>query len=262
MGCYPIFCCPNWAGLEQDLSWLETNTDLVAFSAVIDPFCDLDGAQLAACFPDLAVPFKSHHVVDLHVSTETMLSAHHRRNERKGLASVTVDALDRAGACEDDVVHLYGILSAKHDIRGWAAFSEESLRRQCRVPGMVAFRARRENVTVGMTVWYVQGETGYYHLGAYTDVGYDARASYAVFSKAIRYFAAAGVRWLDLGAAAGLREEQSDGLARFKRGWSTGTKAAYLCGRIFDRGAYAALAKPSGPTTSSYFPAYREGELA
>ena len=261
MGCYPLFCCRNWAGLEQDLHTLETNTDLVAFSAVVDPFCDLDATRLTTCFRDLAIPFKKHFVVDLKIAIEAVLDAHHRRNERRGLANVTVDIPDRADACEEDLALLYGVLSAKHDIRGWAAFPEESLRQQLRVPGMVAFRARRDGVTVGMTMWCVQGQTGYYHLGAYTDVGYDARASYALFSIAIRYFAAVGLRWLDLGAGAGLRDDQSSGLARFKRGWSTGTRQVFLCGRIFDRAAYVELARRSGTRNASYFPAYRTGEF-
>ena len=36
---------------------------------------------------------------------------------------------------------------------------------------------------------------------------------------------------VDLGAAAG-RQDVADGLSRFKRGWATGQRTAYLCGRI------------------------------
>ena len=51
------------------------------------------------------------------------------------------------------------------------------------------------------------------------------------------------------------------GLREFKRGWSTGTRPAYLCGRILQPQRYAELAEERGPGERSYFPAYRAGEF-
>jgi hypothetical protein len=153
------------------------------------------------------------------------------------------------------------MLIARHGIRGFSAFSREALDRQLRVPGIVAFRAIYEEKSVGMTLWYTQGDLGYYHLGAYSDIGYRLRASYGLFQSAIEYFAAGGLRWLDLGAGAGVGGGGKDGLSQFKRGWSTGTRTAYFCGRIFDRKRYMEILKAKGISATRYFPAYRNGEF-
>jgi hypothetical protein len=136
------------------------------------------------------------------------------------------------------------------------AFSPSSFAKQLSVPGIVAFRAaNNSNTTLGMTIWYRMGEIAYYHLGAYALLGYESHASYALFWTAINHFSAAGLRWLDLGASAGLQNNDSDGLSQFKRGWSTGTRTAYLCGRILDPLTYARLTERHG-AVADYFPAY------
>jgi hypothetical protein len=112
-----------------------------------------------------------------------------------------------------------------------------------------------------MTWWFVCGGVGYYHLGAYSDAGYELRASFGLFSRAIELFRANGLRWLDLGAGAGLANDAQDGLSRFKSGWSNATRTAYLCGRIFDHGRYADIVTARGGATTDYFPAYRAGEF-
>jgi hypothetical protein len=112
-----------------------------------------------------------------------------------------------------------------------------------------------------MTWWFVSAGVGYYHLGAYSDIGYEQRASFALFWRAIEVFRAAGLRWLDLGAGAGLANGAQDGLSRFKRGWSTTTRTAYLCGRILDHTRYSELVTAKGVASTDYFPAYRKGEF-
>lgn len=91
-------------------------------------------------------------------------------------------------------------------------------------------------------------------------LGYDLSASYALRWVAMHYFADR-IRWVNHGAGAGLGQEE-DGLTRFKRGWSTGTRPVYFCGRILDRGKYEELAEASGVVHSTYFPIYRAGEFA
>ena len=116
-------------------------------------------------------------------------------------------------------------------------------------------------MTVGMTLWYVQDTVAYYHLGASSDLGYELRASFALFWLAIEYFASKGLHWLNLGAAAGITSAADNGLSRFKRGWSTGTRTAYVCGGIFAPDKYSELVKATNHPTTKYFPAYRTGEF-
>jgi hypothetical protein len=237
----------------------------VAVSLVADPFGSFRESDLESCFPDRLLPFKEHFVVDLSRPPESFVAEHHRRNVRKALqAGITVERCADPMACLDDWARLYGVLSERHRIRGLAAFSPRSFALQLAVPGIVMLRARTpEGKTVGITLWAVHGEVGYYHLGAYSLAGYELGASFALFDHAIRSLAAEGLRWLSLGAGAGLESGLEgggeDGLSRFKRGWATGTRTAWLCGRIFDRAAYASLVGKGAP--ADFFPAYRRVEL-
>ncbi|MBD0373812.1 MAG: GNAT family N-acetyltransferase [Pyrinomonadaceae bacterium] len=258
MGCYPLFACQDWTGLEDDLS--EVCERLVSLVLVSDPFGNYSAESLRSAFGDLVIPFKEHFIVDLSLGPEACVHAHHRRNARKALEEVEVEACEDAAQVLDEWQELYSHLIERHAIKGISAFSKESFACQLKVPGAHLFRAVHAGSTVGMLWWYRQGEVAYYHLGAYNEAGYRLRASFALFWRAIEYFAASGLRWLNLGAGAGLSAEGSDGLTRFKRGWATGTRTAYLCGRIFQPDKYRELAGDAGG--SNYFPAYRRGEFA
>lgn len=130
------------------------------------------------------------------------------------------------------------------------------------VPGLSMFRASDGDETVGITLWYANRGVAYYHLGAYSDAGYELEASFAIFWYVIDYFARHDVQWLDLGAGAGVSSaEKTDGLTRFKRGWANDTRNAYFCGRIFDRARYEEAMRIRNVTASEYFPAYRKGEF-
>jgi len=130
-------------------------------------------------------------------------------------------------------VNLYSTLVERHHIKGLAAFSRASFIKQSGA-GIVVFRAVHNEATVGMLLWYVQGNRAYYHLGAYSPRGYELGASFALFDSAIRYFAGHELEWLNLGGSAGVTAGES-GLDRFKRGWSTEVRPAYFCGRVLDR---------------------------
>jgi hypothetical protein len=259
MGCYPLFCCINWSALAQDLE--NVGEELTSLVLVTDPFGDYTEETLHSAFFDLVKPFKNHFVVDLKADAETFVDPHHRRSARKALTAVLIERCEAAAGHENEWRDLYASLIARHDIRGIARFSDASFARQLKVPGEIILRAMHEGQTVGMIWWFVSGSVAYYHLGAYSDRGYELHASFALFWRAIELFKAAGLRWLNLGAGAGVGNNPTDGLSRFKRGWSTGIRPTYLCGRIFDRVRYEQLVKSKGIPNTVYFPAYRTGEF-
>lgn len=260
IGCYPLFTCRDWSQLHSDLDNL--SGEFVSLALVASPFGNYDPAYLKSCFPDVFVPFKEHFVVDLDLPRESFVHPHHRRNARKALREFHIETCADAADFLDDWVLLYRTLVKRHTIVGIAAFSEDSFRKQLRVPGIKAFRAIRDGITAGMLLWYVQGDVAYYHLGAYSGHGYEQNASFALFSYAIDYFAQSGQRWLHLGAGAGASPSGASGLVRFKAGWATGRRTAYFCGRIFDQKKYDELVKAKGSFPATlYFPAYRAGEL-
>jgi hypothetical protein len=260
MGCYPLFACQDWSQLYLDVEAI--GHDLVSLALVTDPFGVYDAAYLERCFPDVARPFKEHFVVDLKHPLETYVSRHHKRYARKALRSVRVERCADPLHFLEDWLALYDSLIERHDIEGIPAFSKSSFAKQFQIPGLAAYRAIWQQKTVGMILWYLQGPVGYYHLGAYSEEGYDLRASFALFWHAIHAFGGSGeLRWLDLGAGSGTRADGKDGLSRFKRGWATGTRTAYFCGRIYDRDRYSQLVLEQQVLSEDYFPAYRVGEF-
>ena len=259
MGCYPIFMCEDWSHMEKDLDWL--GTELVSLSLVTDPFGRYTEQELLRYFKDVARPFKEHFVIDLQQRPEEFVAGHHQRNAKKALEIVNVEICAEPLQFLDEWDSLYKNLSERHAIKGLARFSREAFARQLSVPGVVAFRAIAREKTVGMLLWYVQRDTGYYHLGAYSPEGYKVKASFALFWTLIKHFSDVGLKWLNLGAGAGSYNDGQDGLTRFKRGWATGTRTAYFCGSIFDHEKYEELISTRKVRNKYYFPAYRAGEF-
>ena len=243
MGCYPLFACRDWSQLSADLT--DLGIALVSLSIVADPFGQYSLRTLHRCF-DYVTPFKEHFVADLRRPIKLIISRHHRYYARKASRAVAVEMCEHPIKFLSDWVSLYAILVRTHNIRGPAALSQASFSKQLSVPGMVAFRALHNGTTVGMTLWYVQGDVAYSHLSAYSDVGYDLRASYALFWTALQHFRLCSLRWVHLGGGAGATAPASEGLVAFKRGWATETRTAYLCGRIFDPPTYQALLEATG----------------
>ncbi len=259
MGCYPLFTCNDWSHLHSDLE--ELNEETISFSAVTDPFGDYDEIYLRHCFKDLVIPFKEHFVLELGPPLESFVSSHHLRNVKKGLKNVDVEKCEKPVEFINEWVGLYANLIKRLNLKGITKFSRNSFEKQLIVPGIIAFRAIYEDSTVGMLLWYVQDKVGYYHLGSFNEQGFELQASFALFWNAIKYFMDIGINWLNLGAGAGVKSNGTDGLSRFKRGWSTGMRTAYFCGRIFDHTVYHEIVKKIGVSSTNYFPAYREGEF-
>lgn len=259
MGPYPLFSCQEWSQLNEDLE--QIGSSLVCLSLVTDPIGDYDLAYLRQCFPDVTVPFKEHFVIDLSRPPESFVHSHHQRNARKAIAEVEINECARPVDFLNDWTTLYTTLQEKHAISGIAAFSRTSFAKQLTVPGIVAFRAVRGDATVGMVLWYRQGNRAYYHLGAYSPIGYELGASFALFNYSLDYFAQLGLEWLSLGAGAGAGRGRESGLTRFKQGWSTGTRTAYFCGRVFDSAKYREIVLAKNLPKTNYFPAYRLGEF-
>jgi hypothetical protein len=255
MGCYPLFCCRNWPSLKQDFKAL--GKDIYTLSVVTDPFGKYKYKDLQSTFNHIATPYKKHFVIDLSKDPKTYISSHHQRNIRTALKSVQVEFSDQPKRLVPTWIKLYQQLIQRHDIQGVAAFSAQTLTDQLGVPGIKVFYAMESSSIIGMMLWYIQQQVAYYHLAAYTDRGYELKASFALFQKAIDYFSATGLSWISLGAGAGVQGNATDGLTRFKKGWSTGTRMAYFCGHVFNQKGYSELLQERGIKEEPFFPAYR-----
>lgn len=258
MGCYPLFTCENWSQLAGDLD--DIGQELISLALVTDPFGKFDTKCLKKTFEDVFFPFKEHFVVDLNCHINEIATRHHRYYARQSLKKVSVEVCHDPTHFIDDWIALYATLIKRYHIKGLCAFSRSAFVTQFNVPGMVMLRVVYGNVTVGAQLWFVQNDVAYSHLTAFSEVAYKLRASYGLYWTAIEYFAGK-LRWLDLGGGAGLKNNGSDGLNVFKRGWSTGTRKVYFCGRIFNKNKYDELVRRKNAIAYDYFPAYRHGEF-
>lgn len=260
MAPHPFLVCRDWRSLKDDIAGLDPS--LVSLVAVTDPLADVKESELRASFNHLVRPYKEHFIMDLSRPLDSFIHPHHLRWARRALKNVEVEH------CEEPLDHLgewlglYGNLIRRHEIRGAARFTEESLRLQFQVKGLSIFRALREGKTIGMILFMVQGEHGYFHLGAYNEAGYRNKASYALVWSIFQHFAGTELKTLDIGAGAGAFGDADDGLTLFKRGWASGTRMTYLCGAIIDARAYSRLSISEQADAPGYFPAYRGGEFS
>ena len=258
MGCYPLFDCQDWPLLYADLE--DIGSDLVCLSLVADPFGEYDEDYLHRCFADVVIPFKEHYVVDLEKSIDSIVSKHHRYYARRALKQVHIDICNDPPQFAEEWTGLSSNLTRRHALREIKAFSRAAFAKQLSIPGVIVFRGVFQNTTVGAHLWYVQGDVAYSHLAAYSDLGYELMASYALYWSAINYFVGK-MRWLDIGAGAGTAGNITASLSQFKRGWSSQTRRSYFCGRVFDQAKYSEILRTKSIPPTNYFPAYRMGEF-
>lgn len=252
-GCYPLLCCADPSRLKEDLT--EWN-DCVSFVAVIDPFATDDPDVLRDYFADLCLPFKQHFVVETHKDWQAAITKHHHYYARRAQRELTVELCRDPAEFLDEWQRLYAVLVSRHQLKGIQAMSRAAFEWQLKTPGVFAFRALKGTETVGGQLWYVDGNVAYNHLAATSPLGYELCASYALYMAGLQELAPQ-VHWIDLGGAPGDLEDEANGLAQFKRGWSTGIRQAYLCGKILDVAGYQSLVSASDALEAKYFPAYR-----
>lgn len=254
VGLYPLFSCGNWQALENDLE--AVGAGLVSVTAVCDPFGDYDDSLLERCF-DFAKPYKDHFVADLDLPLEQLVSRSYRSSARWSLRRIQTEMCERPIDYLDEWVDLYDLAIKRHDIRGMRAFSRAAFEMQLQAPGLVMCRASREGRTVGLSVALISGEVAHGHLVSVNEEGYAMRASSAIMWTLMEHLKGR-IRWLNLGGVPDAEQDKTNGLEKFKLGWSSERRCSYLCGRIFDHTAYEQLSESQN--RSAFFPIYRAGE--
>ena len=258
MGCYPLFACRRWSALRADIDNL--GSTFVSLTLVADPFGDYDTAYLQECFPDLVKPFKEHSVIDLRKPPEQTVNRGHRKEARRALRRLVVEVHPQPVAFLDEWMSLHSHLVRRHRIHGIAAFSRAAFREQLATPGSTLLWARTGDEPVAATLYLSHGGVAHGHVLGCTDAGYAHGALYALIWRAMETFAGTH-QWINLMGVPGAADDGSGGIRDFKRGWSTETRTAWLCGRIFDRDRYRHLVDVTHTQSSRYFPAYRDNEM-
>ena len=123
------------------------------------------------------------------------------------------------------------------------------------------FRAIYRGTAVGAALCFIQKDVAYGHLMGINGVGHELGVSYALYWSHLPYLSDR-VRWLDWGGTSGVQNRDGDGLSQFKRGWSTGTRTAYFCGKVINQERYTAVMEARGQTQDellSSIPEWRNG---
>ncbi len=207
MGAYPLFCCEEWGSLLEDLT--DATSGMVSLGLVVDLFAGISREALAGYFQQV-IHYKDHFVVDLNADPESFISSHHRYYSRRAAKNITVEVVEEPFTFLEQWCALYEKLVERHQLKGLKAFSRGSFEKQFATPGLAALKARAGNEVVGGHLWFVQGDVAYSHLASSNDIGYRFGASYALYWEAIQYFRGR-VRWLNIGAGAGVKERVDDG---------------------------------------------------
>jgi|WetSurMetagenome_2_1015567.scaffolds.fasta_scaffold74031_2 hypothetical protein len=258
MGCYPLFACQDWTQLAADFR--DIGQDLVSLVLISDPFGGYSEADLRHDF-DLVIPFKEHLVADLRRPINEIVSRDHRKCARMAHnKGVHVEECTTPSDHIDDWMILFETLRERHDISGIRSFSRTAFVKQFSIPGLIMLRAVHLDTTVGIGLFMVHDDVAYAHLVAYSQAAYHLRVSCKLYWAALELLANK-VRWIDWGGNAGAYNDLTDGLSQFKRGWSTGTRTAYLCGKVINQERYTALMTARALPNTDYFPAYRSGEM-
>jgi hypothetical protein len=258
MGPYPLFQCRHWHALPRDLEDLRAS-GLVSLLLVTDPLLTERERHVFGHF-DVAKPFKAHYVTALDKPPELTVSRHHRSCSRRAARHLEIDIPSEPLDYLDEWCGLYELLIARHGIRDLRACSREGFRRLLTLPGVILLRAVREGRAVGAQIVIVQGDVAYAHLAAFSDEGYRYGASYLLDWRTMEHLRdhTALVNW---GGGRGVSDDDSGGLAWYKRGWATSTVTCYVLGAVLDRSAYAFLSNSGSRTNVTYFPRYRAGEF-
>jgi hypothetical protein len=257
MGPYPIFMCEDWDLIEKDLK--ELGDDLVSVSLVTDPFGNSTQAVLEESF-DVVSPFKEHYITDLDVPIDEAVTKHHRYYSRRGFKDVQVEIIENPIDYLDEWVALFTSISGRHHIEGLRAFSRSSFEKQLRIPGMIMFRATQHSQPVGEALCFIHGNVAYGHLMGINETGHELGVTYPIYWTHLTYLKGK-VKWINWGGVSGISNDESSGLAKFKKGWSTEKRTAFFCGKILNNMKYQSLVSSSRATNSTYFPLYRAGEM-
>ena len=259
MGCYPLFACRDWSLLHRDVA--ELRDDLVSLSLVTDPFGNYTERDLRECFHDRVVPFKEHYVIDMQKPRDKVVSKHHRETARKALNKLTVEEHPDPPQFLDGWMEIYGHAVNRHRIAPPRQLSREAFALQLAVPGARLLYATHHGELVAAALYFCHGGVAYGHILGCSPLGYDLSALYAIIWTGLDLLADQA-RWCNLMGVPGLNESGAESIRQHKLGWTQETRTAYFCGHIFNPSKYAELVAAAKPPETSYFPAYRHGEMA
>lgn len=250
-GVYPVACLSPESDIRSGIDCLR-QAGLVAAILVVDGLSGPPASVLQRDFP-FARPFKTHYLVDRRFGPYKPTEHHRyevRRALKRGVQVAPVQLCDILDAWSE----LYDELIEIRRITGVQKFSRASFEALVNCDGLHVVAAYLGGKIAACHLWFQHKEILWSHLAATSALGYKNGASFAIYDYSISNFAGTIV---DLGGSPGLGDAASDGLARFKAGFSNRTQRTHLYGAVLDPDLYKVLCARQGTSDSDYFPAYR-----
>lgn len=253
LGGYPAWIVKPNADIQKGLLRLKS-LGFVSFVCVPDNYYCPSISELSQYF-EIVHPFKDHYLYDKRLG-EFKYSKHHRYECRQALKSVVVKIISLTHHISEWVA-LYQCLVRRHQISGFLAYPASAL---CKIASLdkelTTIAAFQNNILVSCHLWVAYGGQVSSFLAASNTIGYEARASYAIYDKAIQYFGENSL--INFGGSAGIQTNAHAGLAKFKSGFANTCKKAYILGSVLDREKYQDLCKLTNTLNiENFFPAYR-----
>jgi len=260
IGLYPYAMCRDFAALAgpADQAALRA-TGAVAVSFVADPF-EADTVRTALADWAVCRRFKTHFVLDLAGDWRAARSNSTRRNVRLGQkALITENITVEAGTHAAEFWALYAPAMRRLGATGIQKMSSEMIADQLAVPGtfLTLTHARDSGVLTGAHISYIHDDHVCSHLLCRNSTKAAAHSSYVLYDAAAAHAESQGCRWINLGGAAGMVDDPSDGLYAFKQRWTPHQRETLLCGQVLNPEAYAALCAETDRQEAGFFPAYR-----
>ncbi len=254
-GVYPFSMCRDWRKLADDRGFLE-DTGAVAVVLVGDPFATPIIRDVCSGWT-VNQRFKTHCVVELSADWRSMRRKRLRTYANSSLRLQTVELVADCREYSKMLWELYQNTIRRHNVSGIQRLSQSVIAQQLEIPGVNLFVASDDTETTGALMAFRHGETANFHLLFLTDRAYKLKTSYALIQTMLEEFENQGIRYVNLGGAAGPDDKTTDGLFRFKSGWTRDFRQSVLCGNILDQKAYFKLTEKNTSGRLAYFPAYR-----
>jgi|GEM_PF-3327608 len=215
--------CELRAGLER-----LGREGINSISLTTDPMWCPEARMLEEAFDNCRV-FKDNYFVD-RAAKPVQIRKRHRNRVNQARQATEIESISLG----DHLELWYELYLKNVDTRQIAQpFSSLYFERLAAFPELQALAVTAGGEIVAMTLWLRHDDTLYFHDAASSEKGFELSASYAAFARVIEEVA--DCRYVFLGGGADFRNDETDGLAVFKRGFANSSLPSYICSSTLNR---------------------------
>ena len=258
-GGYPMAFFNNLPCIEQDFRPL-VKQGFISMTFVTNQINNLTVNKLSQKV-DLFKPFKKHYLATLEKPWENVVRRTMKKNALRAFKLFDVSPVDSLYN-SDYAETLWRLhqksLAGKHISIDYP-INFNVLKEQLNMPGIKLFKGEYNNKIHGIACYIEVADKVYGHVIGSTQFGLNNHLNYGLYAVALKYYHKQKA-FIDFGGNAGLVNDSSCGLSKFKSGWSSHVANTYICGKILNSNKYQQLIGERFKN-SKYFPAYRDPQI-